>query len=231
MIDIRSWLALLLPAACECCGEELTAGERLLCMNCRAEITACDATTRGIDITLRDRLPLDANIAMTGVLGEYRAESELGRLIRKGKYGDRPDILVELGRMLGNMLKRTEAITSVGALLPVPMHRWKRLKRGYNQADIIAREVSSVTGIPLSNAVRAARPHKSQTRSSGAGRAVNVSDIFEVRNIEEIAGRHIAVIDDIITTGATMSSIIRLLTNAGAARISAFAIAGTKVRN
>ena len=221
-------LSFLLPPVCELCGRGLVKGEHLLCLGCLTTLApAGGAFPPSEDSLLRDRLPRNVNIIRCGAWAIYRPDSASARLIKRGKYDDRPDIIRRLGAEWGRTLAETGALAGVDALQPVPMHILKRLRRGYNQAAVLAREISRATGVPVVDAMKATRGHQSQTRASAPGRADNVRDIFSVVRQAAVAGRHVVLIDDIITTGATLSEAATALKRAGAASVSIFTLAAS----
>lgn len=221
-------LSFLLPPVCEICGRELVTGERLLCLGCLAALAPGGGAFPPSEMSpLRDRLPRKVNIATCGSWAVYRPDSAVARLIKKGKYDKRPDIIRRLAASWGGALASTDALNGIDALQPVPMHIFKKLRRGYNQAALIAREISRATGVPQIDAMRATRGHSSQTRATASGRADNVRDIFTVTRPDSVAGRNIALIDDIITTGATLSEAATVLQRAGAASVSVFTLAAS----
>lgn len=161
-------------------------------------------------------------------MSAYTPDCDAARLIKRGKYDDAPRLIEELAGELAARLIAEKRMAGIDALVPVPMHLFKRICRGYNQAAIIADVISLRSGVPTVNALRAVRGHSSQTRSSGAaGRAANVSGIFACRHPEAVAGRRLMLVDDIITTGATLSEACRVLASAGAAAIHIATLAAT----
>lgn len=211
----------IMPRVCEGCGRRLSRGERSVCAACLGELSQGVPEAAGLRERLPRGVPVDRCLSWT----PYRRGASASRLIKRGKYGGRPDIIEELADIYGRRLAAAGALEGVDALQPVPMHWLKRLGRGYNQAALIARQLSRATGIPTADALRAVRGHGSQTRRTAGERALNVAGMFAVRHPESVAGRHIALVDDIITTGATLSEAALALAEAGAPRISVVTLA------
>ena len=90
------------------------------------------------------------------------------------------------------------------SIVPVPLHRWKLMRRGYNQSDYIARGIADVTGIEVSHSLVASRGHATQTARNSYQRWVNAGSVYELRDGASVAGRHVLLVDDVITTGATL---------------------------
>ncbi len=214
----------MLPAVCEGCGRRLARGERGVCAVCLG-----DLAWHVIDgDALRERLPRRLPIGRCMSWTAYRREATAARLIKRGKYGGRPDLIEELAEIYARRLVAEGALEGVDALQAVPMHWWKRLRRGYNQADLIARQLSRITGVPVVKVLKAVRGHSSQTRRTAAGRAKNVEGMFAVGRPELVAGLHVALVDDVITTGSTLSEAAYALAAAGVARISVVTLAAAQ---
>ncbi len=129
-------------------------------------------------------------------------------------------LVTELAQMLIALIQLLPLILSAGdrtafntvlGYIPVPMHWTKRIRRGYNQATYIASGISGVTGIPIADNLKAVRPHRSQTRNGIRQRIQNVSGIFSVAHPSELNGLSLLVVDDVITTGSTMTQCCGML--------------------
>lgn len=130
-----------------------------------------------------------------------------------------------LGRKLGEAVERNYVFKKFNLLVPVPLHRKRHQKRGYNQAEIIAKYISEVSGIPYSvDVVSRIRATQSQTKLSRSERVQNVAGAFEVVKPDAVAGKCIAIVDDVVTTGATTSEIARTLLSANASGVCAICI-------
>ena len=115
-------------------------------------------------------------------------------------------------------------------IVPVPLHILKKLRRGYNQTDYIAGAISRSTGIPVEQALVCRRRHSSQTRRTPFERWVNARDTYSVSPDAELAGKHILIVDDVITTGATLLSCAEAIHTAfPSARISVLSLAVTEL--
>lgn len=205
---------LILPRECHICGCRLLGDEKFVCAGCVEKLPATHyerywSNTSGpntdlnpMELRLAGQLPLDRACAPFF----YTRDSSLASLIHDFKYRGFPDLATELGRIGAALLKDSGLFRGVDALLPVPLHWTKRLRRGYNQTEMIARGVSEVTGIPVDLRLKASRPHRTQTSLTSAQRIANTRDIFRLERPEELAGKRVMIIDDICTTGATLLS-------------------------
>lgn len=152
--------------------------------------------------------------------GEY--DDVLRKLIHLFKYGGLHPLAGELGRMMNTALPR-DARPDV--IVPMPMHWKRRLHRGYNQAELLARTLSRRRNVPLRKAVRRRKATPAQAGLTGAQRRVNVTGAFEVTNPEAVKGLHILLVDDVLTTGATAASCAQALKRAGASRVTLLTLA------
>ena len=129
-----------------------------------------------------------------------------GEGMREG-YESRKDIGYFLGKTLGYYLKQVKWYSDIDAIIPVPLHPKKEAARGFNQANIIAEGISEVLTIPvLTNVLQRARFTESQTKKSREERMLNMKDAFIAENNEQVRNKHILLIDDVLTTGATLEA-------------------------
>ena len=146
--------------------------------------------------------------AYASALFFYSHEADYRHILYSLKYMGRVDVGRHFGHMLGNRLADAAAFKDVDCVMPVPLHWTRKWKRGYNQAEVIAREIAQVLGVPLRcNILIRSRRTKTQTRLDIKGKAKNVAGAFGIR--KKTAGlltdvRHILLIDDVFTTGATL---------------------------
>lgn len=258
---IANLLSLLAPAVCQTCGTPLVQGEKYICTSCLASIQPTNYHLQPANESpLRLRLPRKAPIAHFASLCHYVHHSVAAQLIRNGKYNNAPQLIAFLASQLSLHLHHTDVLTDIDLLIPIPMYWLKRLRRGYNQAQIIAQTLARDFSIPISsNTLRATRPHTSQTRQTATGRAANLRNSFALnpkaiapwlatptaqrsapppqagsrgeaeaeQSPQVITGRHIALVDDILTTGATLSEAIATILPAQPRAITIITLAVT----
>jgi competence protein ComFC len=177
----------------------------------------------------QNAFPLDANgrcaLCRSGLRGFDAAysfgtyEGVLRELIHLYKYGRVKPLGWPLSGLLAQALPRDEAFD---AAVPVPLYWRRRLQRGFNQAELLARGLSRRTGIPVVRALGRLRPTPAQAGLSNSARRQNVSQAFRARNVQ---GKRILLIDDVMTTGATAASCAAALKQAGARRVSLLTVA------
>ena len=128
------------------------------------------------------------------------------RVLYQIKYRNRPGLAVELGKMMGRVLMSDPQWSDLDGVVPVPLHEKKMRKRGYNQSEELAKGMVEVMGLPVvKNLIRVSN-HHSQTRSSRERRWANVRSDFKLRNREELSNKNLLLVDDVITTGATLDA-------------------------
>ena len=137
----------------------------------------------------------------------FSKEGKVQHLIHVLKYKGNGEAGVFLGQELGKSIKDAPLFQGIDCLIPVPLHPKREKERGYNQSMMIAQGVSEVTGVPVgaNNLVRSVNT-ATQTHKSKEERWKNVKDIFEVRHPEQLEGKYVLLIDDVLTTGATLEA-------------------------
>ena len=224
---LHDLLGMIFPDVCELCGRQLVDGEELLCTHCNAGMPRTFYHTDPFN-PLHQRLAASRCVDRAAAWFHYRRTSPYSRLILKAKYFDRPGIARTMGSLYAREIKDSGFFDGIDLILPVPMYRFKELKRGYNQAEEAARGISCVTGIPIADNLRALHGHDTQTRRGAFERYLNVAGLFGVDHPEELAGHHLLVIDDVLTTGSTISACCEVLKAAvTGVRISILTLAAT----
>ena len=217
----NSILDFFYPPVCLSCRKLLIDGQRHVCEQCWDSI---EPIRRDLELYQETRHKLCVSGTVDELVAAFVFEKEgaFQHIAHALKYSDYQSLGVELGKRLGGVVNAW----GVGGdyLVPIPLHRRKLRERGYNQAELIARGLSEVTNIPVrADLVRRKKFTQTQTMLSLEERKKNLDDAFEVRasDLSEIRGKTFILIDDIITTGATIESCGRELRAAGATRLIA----------
>lgn len=209
------------PRRCVVCGAALTQGEQVMCLKCDLDAPRTmlhrDPDFNEIHKRL-GRTAIPINKAMSWLY--YYSSSPYADIVRRSKYSDRPALARNAARLYAAELQASGVLADIDVLLPVPMHWLKRMRRGYNQAEEVARGLGAVAGIPVGDNLVARRGHSTQTHLSQHDRAANLSGRFSVVAPDELAGLNVMVVDDIITTGATMIEAARALASTAVASLS-----------
>ena len=166
---------------------------------------------------------------MVMTLYKFVKESRVQHILHALKYRHQPEIGEYLGRLYGKDLVEADYRGSFDIIVPVPLHVSRQRVRGYNQSTQFGNGLSEVLGIPCDDRVLSrATATETQTQKGRLLRWMNVSQLFHVVNPERIAGKRVLLIDDIITTGATLEACGSTLVESGCGRLSIACIAGTQ---
>jgi len=149
-------------------------------------------------------------------------EGKLRKLIHVFKYGSVPTLSAPLA---GYLMSAMPFNHQADLIVPVPMHWWRRYRRGYNQAHLLAKDLAQRTGLPMVNAVTRSRHTPPQAGLSDHQRRHALSNVFAVSRPSSVKDRHVLLIDDVFTTGATASACGRALKRAGAAAVTVLTLA------
>jgi len=222
-VGIKTYLAaiadLALPRVCIVCGRDLMPGEKHLCLPCLADLPEthfaamshnpmADCLNDRIEAH-RSRLGLEGReeYSLAAALFYYRYGAGYRRITQELKYLRNIGAGRWFAGMLGSRLKASPLFSDIDAVIPVPLHWTRRWTRGYNQAEIIARELSrALNANCLPDALVRRRRTRTQTMLKGEEKAANVSGAFAVNSGRILSGfHHILLVDDVFTTGATLS--------------------------
>ena len=203
-------------------------GEVVLCTGCLISMARTDFHLHRDNILEKafwGRCVIDKAAAFS----VYNRGSRIRKLIHALKYEGRKDIGSKLGEMYGTILNSSGFLDGIDIIIPVPMDPARERKRGYNQCDCIAEGISSASGLPVSNDIlyRTGRSG-SQTRRGRYERWENVDGLFAVRKPGAISGKHILLVDDVITTGSTMEACVNALGPSAGVRVSVVALAAAQ---
>ena len=142
----------------------------------------------------------------------FSKAGKVQHLIHELKYKGNADAGLFLGQELGKSIKEATLFQGIDYLIPVPLHPKKEKKRGYNQSMVIARGIAEVTGIPIGDKFLLRSVNTAtQTHKTKEERWQNVKDIFELRHPEQLEGKYVLLIDDVLTTGATLEACALIL--------------------
>lgn len=207
------------PEQCLACESSIPARGDVLCVRCNSTLPLLNyhlQKENPFTIRFWGRLPLHSGAA----LFLFTKDSRVQHLLHNLKYNGQWKIGVELGRKLGWLLKASRAFGKPDVIVPVPLHERKEWMRGYNQSAMFGSGLASAMGIEhLPKALFRSAYTETQTRKSRIERLENVRDVFEVRQREQLAGKHVLLVDDVMTTGSTLE----------ACALKILEVAGTKV--
>jgi len=229
MLIIKEFLydfrCLLFPDLCCACGTHLIQGEKQICIACLYDLPYTDFHRHSENTVAKlfwGRINCQAAMAMF----YFRKGTKVQNLIHALKYKSQTKLGFTLGRMLGDRLHEAENYRQADFIVPVPLHRKKERSRGYNQCKFIADGMAGRLQIPVNTGhlVRS-QATETQTKKNRYNRFKNMRSVFQVKNPEMLAGKHIILVDDVITTGATLEACAQVLLDCGVAKISIVALA------
>lgn len=216
---------LLFPELCNGCGKLLYHGEKEICTKCLYDLPYTDFHLYEDNLVAKQlwgRLPVNAAMAML----YFKKGTKVQNLIHGLKYDGKTEIGIRLGKLLAKKLSQSELYANIDIVIPVPLHQKKLRLRGYNQSEYIATGLAEDLGVCVStkNLLRN-KSTETQTKKARYTRFENMQDVFSVIKSEELADKHILLIDDVITTGATLEACGNVLLNHGIKKLSIAAIA------
>ncbi len=240
-LKFLGWLAGILadfafPPYCACCHERMPDGQREpVCRECwRRAITwdrggACQRCGAGLPAGTVPRLCYSCRIEgwdCSDIRTPGPFAGTVAEAIHLLKYSERRSIARRLAALMRGCLGTDDCYLKSDLIVAVPLHSARLRERGYNQAQLLADELSRMTGIPADpKAVRRVRHNPTQTRLNRKQRLENVRNIFQVKDPSRVRGRRVILVDDVLTTGATIGSCARALLEAGALEVLALAAA------
>jgi ComF family protein len=221
--------ALLFPRLCAGCGDGLRAGEEAICTGCRLELPPsydfASPTENPSARVFWGRIPLQA--AASGYV--FGSHGRIQEIIHQLKYNGRRDAGTALGQTIGRQLSAVHPFNTVSLVVPVPLHSSRKRQRGYNQAAAFGQGIAEILDIPLREDILfRLQATRTQTRKTRAERWENVDSVFSVPDAAAIANKHILLVDDVLTTGATLESAARPLLAVPGVTVSIVTIAAAR---
>ncbi|HEY1870637.1 MAG TPA: ComF family protein [Chitinophagaceae bacterium] len=224
MINLKeikeSFLHLLFPHVCAGCGSDILSEESMLCMHCLAEMPETNFhfySNNPVEKIFWGRLPLVSATAQY----YFTKESLMQRLMHQFKYKGNKELGKQLGRLIGITLQQSDRFDDLDALVPLPLFAAKEKKRGYNQAYILCEGIAEVMNLNIyRDAVIRIQNTESQTKKGRIERWQNIEGKFELGNAGKIQNKHVLLVDDVVTTGATLEACGHELCKVNGASVS-----------
>lgn len=207
---------------CCICQRPLAVEEQLLCASCNLGLPRTDHLAHPYDNPMAQVYWGRVRCVERAAAFMYHySHAESARPLYQLKYASRPEVGVYLGQLFGREMVTSGFTEGIDLIIPMPLAPRRQRERGYNQSIMLARGLSSVTGIPVDDtSVVRTRFDGSQTHRDRWRRYDNVKDVYELRHTDCLAGKHILLVDDVVTTGATSCACANVLEQAHPARIS-----------
>ena len=239
------FVGVLFPRTCIVCGRTLVPSEQVCCTHCTLEMPlthykACEGNP--IERIFWGKIP----VVRANAFMEYQPHTNYARIITHLKYNNRPDIGIYLGRLVAEDLLNTDFFKGIDLIIPLPLAKSRLFSRGYNQSKCIAKGIQQLVNIPIETThIRRSRANKKQTQTHKHLRHENVKDIFSLTvpcpsdtvstlsplemlnpipvstpSQHPLTNKHVLLLDDIITTGASLLSCGKVLSQIPGIRIS-----------
>lgn len=224
---MRAALDVLMPRCCPVCKRTLGADDAFLCPRCLDRLPR--TRLEGVKLNATEQLfagqvPVEHATAYF----YYEKTDPYAAILHDIKYHNMPQLGTWLARRAAGDLMASGILNGIDCVVPVPMHKSKIAQRGYNQSERIARGLAEALQVPVTEALCATRQHDTQTRKSAHERWLNSQGLYVMRHDADVRGRHVLLVDDVVTTGATLLVCARALHQAGA-RITVFTLAAARM--
>ena len=222
-------LDLISPRLCVVCGQRLTVSEETICSRCNFHLPRTGFGKTPYDNEMAKLFWHQIPIERAAALFYYEAHSETANIIYMLKYKNHPEIGEVMGRMTAKELQTNGFFDGIDGIVPIPLAKKRMHQRGYNQSMEIAKGVSEITGLPIYNkVVRRNTFEGSQTNKGRWERNENVEKVFELIGSEAVHGKHLLIVDDVVTTGATVIACAKELCKVGNVKVSVLALGFAK---
>ena len=213
------------PRYCVVCGKRLLLGEEHLCVECLCALPRIrfrNQEKNEIAKLLWGKMPIERASAFL----YYSKGGDVRELLFQLKYYGNQKIGYFMGRCMAKELISTGFFDGIEGIIPIPLHDRKRKSRGYNQSELLAEGISSIVRIPLfKNVLRRKQYTETQTHKSNYERWSNVMDVFEGVSLERLSFKHVLLVDDVLTTGATLVACADAFRGVEGIRISVLTLA------
>lgn len=201
-----SLLHLAYPHLCEGCGSDILQPDHLLCLHCLSSLPETNYhlhSNNPIEKKFWGRIPVVHATAQY----YFTKESMMQHLMHSFKYKGNKELGIYLGTLMGHAFISSNRFNDIDALVPLPLHQSKEHRRGFNQATVLCEGIALVWNKPvLKNLVIKPDITESQTKKNRIERWQNIEGKFELKNAKAIEGKHVLLVDDVITTGATLEA-------------------------
>lgn len=228
MIFFKDLFNLFFPEVCLCCHKHLVNNETTVCLNCRHDLPLTNFSFEEnnlVEKSFYGRIPIENATA----LFYFLKKGNVQQLIHELKYNKQQKVGNFIGNWLGYEMLNSNRFNNIDYIIPVPLHRKKLRSRGYNQVTTFGESLAKILNINYNKKILTKiSSTKTQTKKLRLDRWKNVQELFVVKNSNNLKNKHILLIDDIITTGATLEACCNAFNNIDGLKISIACMAYTK---
>ncbi|MBO9573707.1 MAG: ComF family protein [Chitinophagaceae bacterium] len=228
-IFFDSVINLLYPQLCLGCGSGRISGKQIICLDCADALPVTDFHLYRNNPAAKvfvGRIPVEHVSAHA----YFNKHSVMQNLLHQLKYKGKKEIGLYFGRRMGEALKGCDKYNEIDALVPLPLFYKRERKRGYNQAAVLCEGISEIMNVPVFKNILVRKENTAtQTHKSREERWQNIEGKFELVNEEAVSGKHVLLVDDVLTTGATLEACGRELLKAGNLKLSIATLAYTSL--
>lgn len=222
---IHDFIALFYPRVCVACNKSLIKGEDVLCTSCLMELPKT-AYHNSYENPVRNRLAGRLPLQFASAFLKFRKGGVVQSLLHELKYNNHPEIGIRMGHLYGVELMASGLGADFDVIIPVPLHAARMRKRGYNQSAKFAEGLADALNIGWEESISLRlNATNTQTKKGRVDRWSNVKDAFSVAAVDRVFGKRILLVDDVITTGATIEACGSHLIAAGCSSLSVACIA------
>lgn len=203
---LHDFVSLLFPELCAACRETLVANEHIICTDCMFNLPYTNFHLQADNIVAQQFWG-KMNVEAAFALFYFTKGGKVQNLLHQLKYNGQQDVGKLMGKMAGEQLLKNKVFNSIDYIIPVPLHKKRLRERGYNQSECFADGLAEKlnAAVEVGNLVRQ-RATSTQTRKSRFARFENMQEVFAVTAPEKLKGKHILLVDDVITTGSTLEA-------------------------
>lgn len=220
-----SLLDLISPRTCVVCGQRLSVSEETICSKCNLHLPRTGFQQDPYENMMAKMFWGQIPIERATALIYYEPHAETANILYELKYKNHPEIGEVVGRLMARELQMSNFFEGIDGIIPVPLAKKRQRQRGYNQSHELAKGISEITGLPIYNkVVRRTVFEGSQTSLGRWERNENVEQVFELKDAPTVQGKHLLIVDDVVTTGATIIACAKELCKAGGVRISVLSL-------
>ena len=209
---LSSAASVLMPRLCSVCSKPLDSDEKYICRKCMMDMPRThyeEIDFNAMEQLMAGKVPVERCASYFF----YQKNDPYASILHDIKYRNMPTMGRWLTERASREMLSSHFFDGIDAIVPVPLHYTKLASRGYNQSEYLAQGISKTTGAPVVKALKAVREHSTQTHKDAAERLLNIEGTFALskRHCKDLAGKHLLVVDDVVTTGSTLLACAQAL--------------------